>query len=206
MATIGLPSRVAQPLRILQRLQGPLSVWRRTFLPALATLPLLGDARISSPPFTLPNSLSSMLASLLELFPSIVLAVPKSKVSHSRKSMRSANKGLHDKLSEHLLPFVLLAYNYCQDALHFLPSMHPPSLSPSECLMIHLLNDASMHLSRYCLLCWVWQAKALTQPMPELLLPNIANIQAGHSPGESRARAGACCYANRRLGEMDWVG
>ncbi|KAF4622840.1 hypothetical protein D9613_001842 [Agrocybe pediades] len=37
------------------------------------------------------------LGSLLELFPSIVLAVPKSKTSHSRKAMRSANKGLKDK-------------------------------------------------------------------------------------------------------------
>ncbi|KAG1881716.1 hypothetical protein C8R48DRAFT_548387, partial [Suillus tomentosus] len=35
--------------------------------------------------------------SLLELLPPIVLAVPKSKISHSRKSMRSANKGLKDK-------------------------------------------------------------------------------------------------------------
>ncbi|KAH7931014.1 hypothetical protein BV22DRAFT_976439, partial [Leucogyrophana mollusca] len=35
--------------------------------------------------------------SLLELLPAIVLAVPKSKISHSRKSMRSANKGLKDK-------------------------------------------------------------------------------------------------------------
>ncbi|KAG0708915.1 hypothetical protein DFH29DRAFT_842650 [Suillus ampliporus] len=37
------------------------------------------------------------LQSLLELLPPIVLAVPKSKISHSRKSMRSANKGLKDK-------------------------------------------------------------------------------------------------------------
>ncbi|KAF9241334.1 hypothetical protein BU15DRAFT_44936 [Melanogaster broomeanus] len=37
------------------------------------------------------------LQSLLELLPPIILAVPKSKVSHSRKSMRSANKGLKDK-------------------------------------------------------------------------------------------------------------
>ncbi|KAL5495232.1 hypothetical protein ACEPAI_695 [Sanghuangporus weigelae] len=36
-------------------------------------------------------------SSLLELFPSIVLAVPKKKVSHSRKAMRSAHKGLRDK-------------------------------------------------------------------------------------------------------------
>ncbi|EDR15608.1 uncharacterized protein LACBIDRAFT_300691 [Laccaria bicolor S238N-H82] len=37
------------------------------------------------------------LQSLLELFPPFVLAVPKSKTSHSRKAMRSANKGLKDK-------------------------------------------------------------------------------------------------------------
>lgn len=39
------------------------------------------------------------LQSLLELFPPFLLAVPKKKVSHSRKSMRSANKGLKDKKS-----------------------------------------------------------------------------------------------------------
>ncbi|BEJ12793.1 hypothetical protein CspHIS471_0212530 [Cutaneotrichosporon sp. HIS471] len=39
------------------------------------------------------------LRSLLELLPPIVLAVPKSKISHSRKSMRSANKGLKPKLN-----------------------------------------------------------------------------------------------------------
>ncbi|KAH8120357.1 hypothetical protein DFH11DRAFT_56328 [Phellopilus nigrolimitatus] len=35
--------------------------------------------------------------SLLEFFPSVVWAVPKKKTSHSRKAMRSANKGLKDK-------------------------------------------------------------------------------------------------------------
>ncbi|EIM92441.1 uncharacterized protein STEHIDRAFT_23042, partial [Stereum hirsutum FP-91666 SS1] len=35
--------------------------------------------------------------SLLELLPGWVLAVPKKKISHSRKAMRSANKGLKDK-------------------------------------------------------------------------------------------------------------
>lgn len=39
------------------------------------------------------------LQSLLELFPPFLLAVPKKKVSHSRKSMRSADKGLVDKQS-----------------------------------------------------------------------------------------------------------
>jgi large subunit ribosomal protein L32 len=58
-----------------------------------------------------PNTLLSLLhrgirslfqapSSLLDLLPPIILAVPKSKVSHSRKSMRSANKGLKEKFSE----------------------------------------------------------------------------------------------------------
>ncbi|KLO20295.1 hypothetical protein SCHPADRAFT_796453, partial [Schizopora paradoxa] len=37
------------------------------------------------------------LASLWELLPPFLLAVPKKKVSHSRKAMRAANKGLKDK-------------------------------------------------------------------------------------------------------------
>ncbi|KIJ45296.1 hypothetical protein M422DRAFT_207683 [Sphaerobolus stellatus SS14] len=39
------------------------------------------------------------LRSLWELFPPFLLAVPKKKTSHSRKAMRSANKGLKDKLN-----------------------------------------------------------------------------------------------------------
>ncbi|KAI0304957.1 hypothetical protein BC826DRAFT_898030, partial [Russula brevipes] len=35
--------------------------------------------------------------SLRNLIPPFLLAVPKKKVSHSRKAMRSANKGLKDK-------------------------------------------------------------------------------------------------------------
>ncbi|CAD6933136.1 unnamed protein product [Tilletia controversa] len=41
------------------------------------------------------SSLSSLLRDLLE---PILRAVPKKKVSHSRKSMRSANKGLKDRV------------------------------------------------------------------------------------------------------------
>ncbi|GFZ42661.1 hypothetical protein JCM24511_00378 [Saitozyma sp. JCM 24511] len=37
------------------------------------------------------------LSSLLELMPPILMAVPKHKVTHSRKSMRSANKGLKNR-------------------------------------------------------------------------------------------------------------
>lgn len=40
------------------------------------------------------------LPSLRDLIPPFLLAVPKKKVSHSRKAMRSANKGLKDKQSE----------------------------------------------------------------------------------------------------------
>ncbi|KDQ07865.1 hypothetical protein BOTBODRAFT_38422 [Botryobasidium botryosum FD-172 SS1] len=48
--------------------------------------------------FAVPAVLSlPSIQSLLELFPPFLLAVPKKKVSHSRKSMRSANKGLKDK-------------------------------------------------------------------------------------------------------------
>jgi ribosomal protein L32 len=43
--------------------------------------------------------LPSLLDALWDLFPPVLRAVPKKKVSHSRKAMRSANKGLKDKFS-----------------------------------------------------------------------------------------------------------
>ena len=46
------------------------------------------------------STLLPKLESLLELFPPWLLAAPKKKTSHSRKRMRSANKGLQDKESE----------------------------------------------------------------------------------------------------------
>ncbi|KAI5453286.1 hypothetical protein NCC49_006309 [Naganishia albida] len=48
-----------------------------------------------------PTTFASLLA---ELFPPFLLAVPKSKISHSRKSMRSANKGLKNKTNINLCP------------------------------------------------------------------------------------------------------
>jgi hypothetical protein len=57
------------------------------FAPALAALPGVG-------------ALVGGISSLLELIPPIVLAVPKHKVTHSRKSMRSAHKGIKNKTSE----------------------------------------------------------------------------------------------------------
>ncbi|KAF8237814.1 hypothetical protein L208DRAFT_1245645 [Tricholoma matsutake] len=61
--------------------------------------------------------------SLLQLFPPIVLAVPKSKISHSRKSMRSANKGLKDKQNIVNCPGCgepKLAHNICSNCYTFL--------------------------------------------------------------------------------------
>ncbi|KAG8219844.1 hypothetical protein J3R82DRAFT_822 [Butyriboletus roseoflavus] len=65
-------------------------------LPWLMRPPSASACFASQTPF---NLVLPMLQPLLDLLPSIVLAVPKSKISHSRKSMRSANKGLKDKQS-----------------------------------------------------------------------------------------------------------
>ncbi|KAH9486899.1 putative 54S ribosomal protein L32, mitochondrial [Psilocybe cubensis] len=67
-------------------------------------LRILPFGRWQAPAFAVPSlaapstswSLPS-LDSLLDLLPPFLLAVPKSKTSHSRKAMRSANKGLKDK-------------------------------------------------------------------------------------------------------------
>ncbi|KAJ6604693.1 hypothetical protein DFH09DRAFT_1123521 [Mycena vulgaris] len=66
------------------------------------------------------------LQSLLELFPPFVLAVPKSKTSHSRKSMRSANKGLKDKNNIVSCPGCgtpKLAHHLCSQCYSFLSRM-----------------------------------------------------------------------------------
>ncbi|KAI0732360.1 hypothetical protein C8Q72DRAFT_145370 [Fomitopsis betulina] len=60
--------------------------------PLLAASSLLPSFLPPSFEWRLPS-----LASVLELFPPFLLAVPKKKTSHSRKAMRSANKGLKDK-------------------------------------------------------------------------------------------------------------
>lgn len=59
----------------------------RTALPAL-----------SLPALALPTLRLPSLNDILEW--GITLAVPKSKISHSRKSMRSAHKGIKNKTSE----------------------------------------------------------------------------------------------------------
>ncbi|KAL7419750.1 hypothetical protein Q5752_005666 [Cryptotrichosporon argae] len=74
-----------------------LGALRTSVLPSLAlpafVLPAL--LRTLAWPSALPAVPS--LSALLELFPPFLLAVPKHKVTHSRKSMRSANKGLKNK-------------------------------------------------------------------------------------------------------------
>ena len=67
-------------------------LWKSTFTMA-ALLPAVYSWQ---KPFSLALP---TLPSLLELIPPIILAVPKKKVSHSRKAMRSAHKGLQDKQS-----------------------------------------------------------------------------------------------------------
>ena len=89
-SSVTMASLVFQQSRniLLPAFRAPFS---RPLLSAFLPLPtFLGGS------FKLPS-----LASLLEeLFPRILLAVPKKKVSHSRKAMRAANKGLKDKHSK----------------------------------------------------------------------------------------------------------
>ncbi|ORY29538.1 ribosomal L32p protein family-domain-containing protein [Naematelia encephala] len=62
------------------------------------------------------SSILPSISSLLELFPPILLAVPKKKVSHSRKRMRSAIKGLKNKTNFSICPACgepKLSHNIC---------------------------------------------------------------------------------------------
>ncbi|KAM0754314.1 hypothetical protein T439DRAFT_278296, partial [Meredithblackwellia eburnea MCA 4105] len=49
------------------------------------------------PSYSLASLIPDTLAGLRELLPPWVLAVPKSKTTHSKKSMRSSNKGLKEQ-------------------------------------------------------------------------------------------------------------
>ncbi|TFK57252.1 hypothetical protein OE88DRAFT_1671106 [Heliocybe sulcata] len=89
------------------------SLHRASFLGTLlSSIPLVSAALSPpSPRWTIPT-----LQSLLDLFPPFLLAVPKKKVSHSRKGMRSALKGLKDKLNLVHCPACgspKLAHNLC---------------------------------------------------------------------------------------------
>ncbi|KAJ7660960.1 ribosomal L32p protein family-domain-containing protein [Mycena polygramma] len=118
---------------------GALPLFRRP----LVTRPLLAHPLLSSlfsTPFSTPFAFTAVpaflaasrtwaipsLQSLLELFPPFVLAVPKKKVSHSRKSMREANKGLKDKQNIVNCPGCgapKLAHHLCSHCFSFLTKM-----------------------------------------------------------------------------------
>lgn len=120
---------------------------RRRLLPLLeeiAPIPLLRSLvfplpslHLRQPPpiaFNEPRP-KSFIATLLEdLFPSILLAVPKKKVSHSRKSMRSAHKGLKDKTSKLVESSIL---NMCWSAFYLdivsCPACGQPKLAHNLC-------------------------------------------------------------------------
>ncbi|KAF9270247.1 hypothetical protein L218DRAFT_914264 [Marasmius fiardii PR-910] len=92
-------------------------------LPAFRAAPsLFGLSRLyGTPSHTL--SISSLLE---DLFPRILLAVPKKKVSHSRKAMRAANKGLKDKRNIVNCPGCgspKLAHHLCPNCYGFLHRM-----------------------------------------------------------------------------------
>ncbi|KAJ7783833.1 ribosomal L32p protein family-domain-containing protein [Mycena maculata] len=85
--------------------------------PFFAAIPFLAASRT----WAFPS-----LESLLELLPPFVLAVPKKKVSHSRKSMREANKGLKDKHNIVSCPGCgapKLAHHLCSNCFSFLTRM-----------------------------------------------------------------------------------
>lgn len=63
-------------------------------MPQLAGLPALTQGDLE------PQSGAGLGSALSGLWDGLLRAVPKKKVSHSRKSMRSANKGLKDRTGE----------------------------------------------------------------------------------------------------------
>lgn len=96
LVTVGSPSTTGTMASIA--LQQSRMLWPSLTVPF--SRPLL--AATAFLPSFLPSAIEwrlPSLASVLELFPPFLLAVPKKKTSHSRKAMRSANKGLKDKRS-----------------------------------------------------------------------------------------------------------
>jgi large subunit ribosomal protein L32 len=96
------------------------------------------SATLALPPFAaVPRPFAwaaPALESLLELFPPFLLAVPKKKVSHSRKSMRSANKGLKDKQSaQQFYFFCNVSYSTCHADLVHCPGCGAPKLAHHLC-------------------------------------------------------------------------
>jgi len=119
---------------------------RRTLFPALRSpwaTPAIATALLptflaSQQPF---NWAMPTLQSLLDLLPPFLLAVPKKKVSHSRKAMRSSNKGLKDKRNIVSCPACgqpKLAHHLCADCFSsfsrrwkgYVPYIHAPYTEP----------------------------------------------------------------------------
>ena len=103
MATISFaqagPSRLTAALpRLVARVTPPR--FGTTVDRSIVVLGAISPAALDVPA-RVQTSLQSLVDSLVELFPPFLLAVPKKKVSHSRKSMRSAHKGLKNKTSSY---------------------------------------------------------------------------------------------------------
>ncbi|KAF9044732.1 hypothetical protein BDZ89DRAFT_1008174 [Hymenopellis radicata] len=98
----------------------------RWILPNIFKTPLLRPLFLgtASPSFLGASWHIASFPSIWEtLFPAILRAVPKKKVSHSRKSMRSANKGLKDKqniVNCSACGTPKLAHNLCPNCYSFL--------------------------------------------------------------------------------------
>jgi hypothetical protein len=133
----------------------------RTLFPALRsawatpaiTAALLPTFLASQQPF---NWAMPTLQSLLDLLPPFLLAVPKKKVSHSRKAMRSANKGLKDKKSTRTVFWInpdseMFSYRYCQ-----LSSLRSTKTSASS--MCRLLLFSLSEMESVCTVCTVYEA------------------------------------------------
>lgn len=115
----------------LHQTQMALSMFRIPFARPLFAGIMLPSFLATPKPFSwaLPT-----LQSLLDLFPPFLLAVPKKKTSHSRKAMRSANKGLKDKKSTslsvwHMYPAVMAIF---PDVVHC-PGCGSPKMAHHIC-------------------------------------------------------------------------
>jgi hypothetical protein len=130
-------------------------------------------APASQTPF---NLALPMLQPLLDLLPAIVLAVPKSKISHSRKSMRSANKGLKDKQSTlHSVPTAFVSDRCPLQTLSTAQLVEKPSLliAPAGLVTTPSLQSPGSRLAVHTALC----------PIPSRLQPGPRhrNIHVGLS-------------------------
>jgi large subunit ribosomal protein L32 len=145
----------------------------RTFSPALAGSRL---ARIAPALAALPGvgALIGGIGSLLELLPPIVLAVPKHKVTHSRKSMRSAHKGIKNRTSElpcgRKLDLRLDLESWLSSCEHHRANKPEPRrwcpLPVSSSLTYRLHQLPRM---RHC--------QARTQPLPVVLLADLEAVE-----------------------------